>query len=742
MLGDTLNAFSLDMETPNEPQDDADAFSVDNFTLTVPGQTLFSNASFKITQKHRYGILGPNGRGKTTLLRHIAARGFPVPRLWDTILVEQEAKASSRTAVEEVLAADETTVSLLSQEQELSAKLEQAGKRMEDGDETVTAEFLSHTQQELSRVSAELEASGADSCPAKVRKILSGLGFSAAAPQENDFSMDKPVEEFSGGWRMRISLAKALFLQPKLLMLDEPTNHLDLDAVLWLDRYLSETYPHTVIAVSHDADFLDKICTDIFHLENKKLVHYRGNYTSFKEMHNQKREVFAKQYTLQQKRLKELKMKGKTKDQAMDIVKSEFKKWARSCKFEIDNMDDLMEKPKDYIVKFDFKGHGMDQSIGGVNVSEVAFSYNGKKPWLLEECEIGIDCASRIAIVGPNGAGKTTLLKIMMGELEPCEGDVQHATGLRVKNYHQHFADLLPYDKDPVTHLQDTYNLSPAEKARSVLGQFGLPSSSHYTKIEALSGGQKARVAFSALTLEDPHIIVLDEPTNHLDIESVDALCSAVEKYKGGVVVVSHNARLIQRMGCALWVVEDNTVYEFEQDFNGYRNRILGQLDERAAAVERQEAKRRDERAKRRAALVPGEVKQLEQNRQVEAPEGAGGADRTEGAALAAEEAEGPPEGEGAEGSFIGNLSCACGHDLAACGACGKGYAQVPQEVAKRQFQETRDKSEKDRKDDKAAAAEAKQDVGKKDKEKCKKASRTLEDVINKGKKKYSARMK
>merc|ERR1719343_561246 len=168
------------------------------------------------------------------------------------------------------------------------------GDKGDKAESEVSAEELEKTRMELESVAADLDASGADSAEAQVRKILCGLGFTNGSPDSDRFSMDRPVVQFSGGWRMRISLAKALFLQPKLLMLDEPTNHLDLDAVLWLDHYLSEQYPHAVIVVSHDADFLDNICTDILHLEDKQLVHYRGDYTAFKKMHNQKQQQVAK----------------------------------------------------------------------------------------------------------------------------------------------------------------------------------------------------------------------------------------------------------------------------------------------------------------------------------------------------------------------------------------------------------------------------------------------------------------
>merc|ERR1712151_330615 len=201
----------------------------------------------------------------------------------------------------------------------------------------------------------------------------------------------------------------------------------------------------------------------------------------------------------------------------------------------------------------------------GLNVSEVAFSYNGKEPWLLEDCEMGVDCGSRIAIVGPNGAGKSTLLNLMMKHLEPCEGEVCVSKGIRVRQYHQHFEELLPLDKTGVEYLTNAFDLGAPEKARSVLGQFGLPGSSHFTKIGNLSGGQKARVAFSALMLQKPHIVILDEPTNHLDIESVEALTDALGKFNGGLVLVTHDARLITEVDCQLWVVDEGTCYEFEK---------------------------------------------------------------------------------------------------------------------------------------------------------------------------------
>ena len=281
-------------------------------------------------------------------------------------------------------------------------------------------------------------------------------------------------------------------------------------------------------------------------------------------------------------------------------------------KFKLSSLD---EKQKDYIVKFRFEGHGMDRSLG-LNVSEVAFSYDGKEPWLLDEVEMGVDCGSRIAIVGPNGAGKSTILNLMMQHLEPCKGDVSVSKGIRIRQYHQHFEELLPLDKTGVEYLTDAFEeLKGPEKARAVLGQFGLPGGSHFTKIGNLSGGQKARVAFAALMLMKPHIIILDEPTNHLDIESVEALTTAISNFNGGLVLVSHDARLITEVDCELWVCEDGGCYRFEKDFDGYRDKVLHQLDERQAEVERMEQKRRELRAQKRAKHLSEEQLQAAKKR-------------------------------------------------------------------------------------------------------------------------------
>ena len=561
----SLDAFSLSLAETSTSSDD-NAFVVEGFNISAPNQQLFVNADLRVVKGHRYGILGPNGQGKTTLLKHIAARALPVPQSWDVLLVEQEAKLSDKSIVMEVLSADAEGVQLLEEEQSLMTRLET---------DDLPLEQLEELQSRLEYVLTELRVRGTERQEAKVRKILNGLGFIGPA-------QDRKVGEFSGGWRMRVNLAKALFMQPKLLMLDEPTNHLDLDAVLWLDKYLSEDYPHTVMVVSHDADFLDSICTDVLLVHDKKISAYRGGYTDFVRMREQQKGKQEKDWEQFQKALASAK---NPKDK--EAIK---KKYAG------------IEKPTEYNVKFALKGQGTDRKLGGIGMSDVCFSYTGREPWVIKDVDFGMDCASRIALVGPNGAGKSTFLRLLIGELAPSLGSVKLNTGLRVEMFSQHFEEGLDMEKTPVEFLVQTASdykldeLKTPEKARQILGRYGLPSEGHTKLIGKLSGGQKARVAFAALGLRAPNILVLDEPTNHLDVETVEALIQALDKYDGGILLVSHDARLINNTGCQLWLCRDRTCKAFNGDFDGYRDVVLGEIAEREAEVERMANMDRDKK--------------------------------------------------------------------------------------------------------------------------------------------------
>ncbi|XP_060664374.1 ATP-binding cassette sub-family F member 1 [Drosophila nasuta] len=533
---------------------------IENFTISAKGNDLFVNANLLIAHGRRYGLVGPNGHGKTTLLRHIATRAFAIPPNIDVLLCEQEVVATDKTAIDTILDADVKRTELLKKSEELE-------KQFAGGDLTV--------QEELNDTFAELKAIGAYSAEARARRILAGLGFSKEM-------QDRPTNKFSGGWRMRVSLARALYLEPTLLMLDEPTNHLDLNAVIWLDNYL-QGWKKTLLIVSHDQSFLDNVCNEIIHLDQKKLQYYKGNYSMFKKMFVQKRREMIKEYEKQEKRLRELKAHGQSKKAAEKkqkeslTRKQEKNKSKQQKQDEDEGPQELLARPKEYIVKFRFpEPSQLQPPILGVH--NITFAFDGQKP-LFIKADFGIDLTSRVAIVGPNGVGKSTFLKLLLGELEPQQGEQRKNHRLHVGRFDQHSGEHLTAEESAAEYLQRLFNL-PHEKARKALGSFGLVSHAHTIKMKDLSGGQKARVALAELCLSAPDVLILDEPTNNLDIESIDALAEAINEYEGGVIIVSHDERLIRETGCTLYVIEDQTINEIDGEFDDYRKEVLDSLGE------------------------------------------------------------------------------------------------------------------------------------------------------------------
>ena len=499
--------------------------------------------------------------GKTTLLRHIATRSLQIPPTIDVLLCEQEVVADDTPAVQAILKADVKRTSLLNEAEKLN-------KEQQKGNIKVS--------ERLKEVYEELRAIGADAAEPKARRILAGLGFTAEM-------QNRATKNFSGGWRMRVSLGRALYLEPTLLMLDEPTNHLDLNAVIWLDNYL-QGWKKTLLIVSHDQSFLDNVCTDIIHLDMEKLHYYKGNYSMFKKMYVQKKKEMIKEYEKQEKKLKDLKAQGQSKKQAEKKQKDALTRKQEKNRSKLQKTEDessgpteLIQRPRDYIVKFRFpEPPPLQPPVLGVH--NVQFGWDPAKP-LFKQLDFGIDMSSRVAIVGPNGVGKSTFLKLLVGELPPQQGEFRKNHRLRIGSFDQHSGEHLTAEESPVEYLIRLFNL-PYEKARKQLGTFGLASHAHTIKNKDLSGGQKARVAMAELCLNAPDVLILDEPTNNLDIESIDALAEAINEYQGGVVIVSHDERLIRETNCQLWVIEDQTINEIEGEFDDYRRELLESLGE------------------------------------------------------------------------------------------------------------------------------------------------------------------
>ncbi|XP_073065275.1 ABC transporter F family member 4 [Primulina eburnea] len=564
-------------------EDDADAnvkdITVDNFSVAARGKELLKNASVKISHGKRYGLVGPNGKGKSTLLKLLAWRKIPVPKNIDVLLVEQEVVGDDKTALEAVVSANEELIKIRQEVASLNTSTASNGDNEDDesdGDDV---------GEKLAELYEKLQLMGSDAAEAQASKILAGLGFTKNM-------QGRPTRSFSGGWRMRISLARALFVQPTLLLLDEPTNHLDLRAVLWLEEYLCR-WKKTLIVVSHDRDFLNTVCSEIIHLHELKLHFYRGNFDAFESGYEQRRKEMNKKFEIYDKQVKAAKRSGsraqqeKVKDKAKFVASKEASK--NKGKGKIDEDEPLPEAPqkwRDYTVEFHFP-EPTELTPPLLQLIEVTFSYPNREDFKLSNVDVGIDMGTRVAIVGPNGAGKSTLLNLLAGDLVPTTGEVRRSQKLRIGRYSQHFVDLLTMDETPVQYLlrlhPDQEGLSKQEAVRAKLGKFGLPSHNHLTPIVKLSGGQKARVVFTSISMSKPHILLLDEPTNHLDMQSIDALADALDEFTGGVVLVSHDSRLISRVcedeeRSEIWVVENGTVEFFPGTFEEYKEELIKEI--------------------------------------------------------------------------------------------------------------------------------------------------------------------
>uniref|UniRef100_A0A7S3PEA4 ABC transporter domain-containing protein n=1 Tax=Aplanochytrium stocchinoi TaxID=215587 RepID=A0A7S3PEA4_9STRA len=588
-----------------EQWENATDINIDQFTISAYGKTLFQDANLKITAGRRYGLVGPNGRGKTTLLKQLARGELKVPPQIDVLYVEQEVTANDTPAVQMVLNADVKRTELLKEEESLLAKLE----NNEDLDETE----LNELQDRLETIAGELKSRGSDTAEARALSLLHGLGFTP----DMQYAATKT---FSGGWRMRVSIARALFLEPTLMLLDEPTNHLDLNAVIWLDDYLQK-WKKTLLIVSHDQDFLDSVCTDIIHLDQKKLFYYRGNYATFKAQLQQHMLKMKKKWEKQEKELRAMKKKGKSNKKAQELqVKKKTREGGAKARKKSSTQQNeqtgsgsladrqLLERPKEYQVEFVFPTPSeLNPPI--IQVDNISFNYpNG--PTLFKDLSFGLDMDSRVTIVGPNGVGKSTLLKLITQEVTPTAGEVKLNRHVRIARYHQHFVDVLPMDETPVEYLlrvHKTVEEVDYQTCRNRLGKFGLEGTARELKMVNLSGGQKSRVVFTSMSFQHPHMLILDEPTNNLDIESIDALAEAINNYEGGVILVSHDARLIYSTDCVLWVCERQTVEEMDAGFDGYRDEILEMLakegEEQRIKQEIRVAQKAKERAEKIAIL-------------------------------------------------------------------------------------------------------------------------------------------
>jgi len=421
-------------------------------------------------------------------------------------------------------------------------------------------------QDTLDDIYVRLEELDPLTAPARAGSILAGLGFTKEMQQQ-------PTRDFSGGWRMRISLARALFVAPDLLLLDEPTNHLDLEACVWLEEYLKK-FNRILVIISHSQDFLNGVCTNIIHLSNCKLTYYGGNYDTYVSTRAELEEHQMKQYNREQGEIAHI--KGYIAKYGHGSAKL-----ARQAKSREKQLSKMMEGGlTERVVQekvFTFRFLPCNEIPPPVLMFDnVTFGYNSKRLIYSDPLSFGIDLDSRVALVGPNGAGKSTLLKLMVGELQPSEGMVRAHQHLKISRYHQHLQDLLDDTMSPLEYLSKCFpeHAPTPERMRQQIGRFGLTGKCQTCPIQHLSDGQKSRVVFAKLALENPHILLLDEPTNHLDIETIDSLADALNEFEGGVVLVSHDFRLIGQVCEEIWECNKGTIVKWEGDIMSYKTTL------------------------------------------------------------------------------------------------------------------------------------------------------------------------
>jgi len=544
------------------------------FSLPNPGggRDLLENASFNLVRGRIYGLIGRNGKGKSTLLKAVAGRtvgGIP-PEL-TVHYVTQELNLDDEqlawTPIEFVVHADIERRMLLADQARLS---------------TAEAEEDADSARQLNEVQMALEAIEADTATERATTLLTNLGFSPEL-------RGRAMSALSGGWRVRTALAAAIFARPDLLLLDEPTNHLSIGAVLWLSRELktNETWQsRMVIIVSHDRVFLDEVSTDSLHISGyaRQLTQTRGNYSTWHKRREQQQLTFGRDMDVKTREYKELRdwnpgILGST-PKAMKIYQMK-QKQADKREEEIASLqEEFKSLSEDAELPLTLKAGG-GLSGFAVQVKNVGFSYTGKAPMLFRGAEMGVDSASRIVLLGENGNGKTTLVKLLIGELEASEGEVVRNGGARIALVNQHHADQIDLTLSPLQFMMDKFpgdgSLSHEQEIRSHLAGCGVTSEMMGVPASALSGGQRSRVSLAAVSYTKPHILVLDEPTNNLDLESVVALADCIEKFEGGVVLVSHDQYFVGRVAKEVWVVDKGTVTKAES-FDKYRAVQLAKL--------------------------------------------------------------------------------------------------------------------------------------------------------------------
>ncbi len=541
--------------------------TIRDLTIRIAGRTLLDGASLSVDPGRRIGLVGRNGAGKSTLLRAISGElaidggDIRLAARARMAQVRQEAPSGEATLLETVLEGDVERLALLREVEHAAA-------------------------ERLAEIHDRLAVIAADAAPARAATILAGLGF-------DEEKQGRPVSSFSGGWRMRVALATALFANPDLLLLDEPTNHLDLESTLWLESWLAR-FPGAAIVVSHDRGLLDRCVEAIAHLDHGRLSLTPGGYDEFVRIRTER--------AMQQNRAAEKVAEQRAHMQAfVDRFRAQATK-ARQAQARIKALARLPQIDSvtlDSPTRFAFP-EPTQLSPPILNLERVSIGYGGVA--VLRGLNLRVDQDDRIALLGANGNGKSTLAKLLAGRMEPISGTLLRGPKLKVGYFAQHQTEELSMEQSPVEHMARALPRATPPQLRAQLARFGLDADRADTKVASLSGGEKARLLLALATRDAPHLLILDEPTNHLDIDAREALVRALAEYRGAVLLITHDPHLVDLVADRLWLVADGTVRPFEGDLDEYR----GLMADRARPAARADAapSRRDERRDRAEARV------------------------------------------------------------------------------------------------------------------------------------------
>ncbi len=514
---------------------------IENLIFDAWGRRFFDSASAFVPAGTKVGLVGRNGVGKSTLFKLIVGDLVPLggeillPKSARIGSVDQEHPATPTSLLDTVLAAD-------TRREALNAALEVA------------------EPEELADIYQQLNAIDADRAPARAAEILNGLGFSNA-------DLDRPMAEFSGGWRMRVALAAALFAEPDVLLLDEPTNYLDLEGALWLEARLKK-YPHTALIISHDRELLNNSVDAILYLSHGKLEFYTGGYNDFETRRAEKTRLQAATKAKQdaerahlQRFIDRFRAKASKATQAQSRIKR------------LAKLEPIAEIVEERVAPFTLPSPTRPLAPPLLQLENAAVGYNGVP--VLRNLNLRLDVDDRIGLLGVNGAGKSTFAKMIAGALPLQSGQMKREQRIKVGWFHQHQIEALDGEDTPLDILRRECPDDSESSRRSRLAQFGLSFDKQETTVANLSGGERARLLLNLIAMQAPHLLILDEPTNHLDIDSRRALLDALNDYEGAVILITHDRSLIELVADRLWLTAGGHIKPFAGDMDDYARFVL-----------------------------------------------------------------------------------------------------------------------------------------------------------------------